>query len=54
MGERLFRNKVAESGGNVGYVTHIQGNGSVMSPLEYSGEKYLCGSAEKPKEGADR
>jgi hypothetical protein len=43
-GERLFRNKVAADGGNVGYVIHIQGNGSVMFPLEYSGEEYLCPS----------
>lgn len=45
-GERLFRNKVAADGGNVGYIIHIQGNGSVMFPLEYSGEEYLCPAPE--------
>lgn len=45
-GERLFRNKVAADGGNVGYVIHIQGNGSVINPTEYSGEEYLCPTAE--------
>jgi hypothetical protein len=45
-GESLFRNKVAADGGNVGYIIHIEGNGSVMFPLEYSGEEYLCPAAE--------
>jgi hypothetical protein len=45
--ENLFRKKVVELGGNVGFVTNVAAGKTAVSGAAYSGEAYLC-SASSP------
>jgi hypothetical protein len=46
--ENLFRKKVVELGGNVGFVTNVAAGKTAISGAAYSGEAYLCSQASTP------
>jgi hypothetical protein len=46
--ENLFRKKVVELGGNVGFVTNVAAGKTAISGAAYSGEAYMCTAPSAP------